>query len=48
MAKSYKKPKKTQPKDLKKIGVQETGLAMQAAKKIAEQKKKRQKLLKEL
>ena len=43
-----KATRETKPEDLKKVGVQKSGLARQAADKIAEQKKRRQKLLKEI
>ena len=43
-----KAPRKTEPKDLKKAGVQKTGLARQAADAIADRKKKHAKLLKDI
>lgn len=48
MAKGYKKPRETKPKDLKKVGVQKSGLAMKAAKEIDKRKKRHAKLLKEI
>lgn len=45
---SENEKKEVKPKDLKYAGVQETGLAMGAAKAIEERKKTTEKMLKEL